>query len=248
MAETNNDAQELARLRTAWAKEHEELSQLIGKALGYPYYKDLPEFPEATGQDGVCTFHLVLPDLVDEIVEKYTDLKPDSVKSARTLALKKHGNQPYGDDTYDVHLDAVAEVVKPYGPVAQKVAYLHDTREDTDLTDDQINSQFGEIVAGCVDLCTDPKGANRKERKVAANAKLAAVPHNHKFILALVVKPADRLVNLRKSVLENNIDKMKMYLDEHDDFAKAAYRSGLCDGIWAEITVLIDTIRQRLKS
>lgn len=83
MTDTNNDAHELARLRTAWAQEHNELSQLIGKALGYPYYKDLPEFPEATEADGVCTFHLVLPDLVDEIVTKYNALKSDSVESAK---------------------------------------------------------------------------------------------------------------------------------------------------------------------
>jgi hypothetical protein len=36
-------------------KESEEIEQILGKALGYPYYKDDPKnFPTATEADGVC--------------------------------------------------------------------------------------------------------------------------------------------------------------------------------------------------
>lgn len=36
-------------------KESQEIEQILGKALGYPWYKDDPtNFPNATEADGVC--------------------------------------------------------------------------------------------------------------------------------------------------------------------------------------------------
>ena len=36
-------------------KESEEIEQILGKALGYPYYiEDFKNFPNATEADGVC--------------------------------------------------------------------------------------------------------------------------------------------------------------------------------------------------
>ena len=36
-------------------KESEEIEQILGKALGYPWFKDDPKnFPNATETDGVC--------------------------------------------------------------------------------------------------------------------------------------------------------------------------------------------------
>ena len=36
-------------------KESQEIEQILGKALGYPWYKDDPKnFPNATEADGVC--------------------------------------------------------------------------------------------------------------------------------------------------------------------------------------------------
>jgi hypothetical protein len=38
-----------------YKKETEEIEQMLGKALGYPWYKDDPDiFPKATEADGVC--------------------------------------------------------------------------------------------------------------------------------------------------------------------------------------------------
>lgn len=38
-----------------YQKELEEIEQILGKALGYPWYKDDPKnFPNATEADGVC--------------------------------------------------------------------------------------------------------------------------------------------------------------------------------------------------
>lgn len=47
--------QEIVRLREACYKEDNEIEQILGKALGYPWYKDDQKtFPGATEADGVC--------------------------------------------------------------------------------------------------------------------------------------------------------------------------------------------------
>jgi len=53
--------------------------------------------------------------------------------------------------------------------------------------------------------------------------------------LALLVKAADRLANMRACVRSKNKDFLKMYIEENKVFKEAAYRPDLCDEIWEEI-------------
>jgi len=49
------DIQKLKDVRDKMIKESQEIEQILGKALGYPWYKDdLKNFPNATEADGVC--------------------------------------------------------------------------------------------------------------------------------------------------------------------------------------------------
>jgi hypothetical protein len=66
---------------------------------------------------------------------------------------------------------------------------------------------------------------------------LAAAPPEQN--LALVVKAADRLANLRESTRTGNFAKLQMYRREQADFRTAAFRPGLCDDLWREIDALI---------
>lgn len=155
-------------------------------------------------------------------------MKPlDLVAMARAVAVVAHGDQKYGEAPYVAHLDAVAELVRGYGPQYVTVAYLHDTLEDTDLRYAQIAGMFGEYVAECVELVSDEGGRNRAARKAATNAKLAALTRDHD--VALIVKAADRLANVRAG------GKVDMYRKEHAAFRAACYREGLCPEIWAEL-------------
>ena len=85
----------------------------------------------------------------------------------------------------------------PYGEEAQVVGYLHDVVEDAGVSVERIREGFGDLVAECVALVTDPPGLDRAGRKARTNAKLAKVEGRAR--LALVVKAADRLANLRAS-------------------------------------------------
>lgn len=161
----------------------------------------------------------------------------DNIMKARDFAVAAHGDQKYGDQPYIKHLDAVVELLAPFGEQAQIIGYLHDVVEDTDVSLDAIRNQFGDSVAQCVALVTDEHGANRRERKAKTNAKLAKVTGDN--ALALIVKAADRLANLQASARGGADSKLGMYRKEHADFRQAAYRPRLCDEMWQEMESIL---------
>lgn len=161
------------------------------------------------------------------------------VDEARAFAVEAHGSQRYGEHPYAVHLDAVAALAEPYGQAARVVAYLHDVVEDTPVELQEIEERFGELVARCVAILTDEPGQSRTERKRKTYAKMASV--SDELHLALMVKAADRLANMRACVEDDRADKITMYRDEHDAFRRAAFRPGLCDDLWREMERIVDS-------
>lgn len=158
-------------------------------------------------------------------------------QEARLFAVEAHAGQKYGERPYSYHLDQVAAIAAPYGEEAVVIAYLHDTAEDTPVTLDEIEGRFGAKVAACVALLTDEAGANRKERKAKTYAKLSVVHGPHE--IALLVKAADRLANVRACIQDRQQRLWELYRSEHVAFRSAAYRPGLCDPLWAELETLL---------
>lgn len=155
---------------------------------------------------------------------------------ARDFAIAAHANQMYGTLPYSFHLDAVASLVKKYGETAATVAYLHDVVEDTRVTLEEIENIFGSLVAKCVAILTDEPGQNRKERKSKTYAKMAKVTGEEN--LALLVKAADRLANLRASITDKNDRLIATYRSEYPTFRVSVYRKNLCEEIWQELESL----------
>lgn len=156
---------------------------------------------------------------------------------ARVFAIKAHGDQKYGDRPYSFHLDMVVANLAPYGKQAQVMGYLHDVVEDTSVTKEQVEEEFGSLIGECVGLLTDEPGANRKERKAKTYEKLSHVSGPQQ--LALVVKAADRLANVKACVADGNRSLLMVYLGEQATFKAAAYRPSLCDPLWAELDDLL---------
>ncbi len=160
---------------------------------------------------------------------------------ARDFAVKAHGDQEYGEGVpYVVHLDAVAALVFPYGRELQAVAYLHDVLEDTGTTSRELVAAFGMDVAGAVVGCSDPPGGNRAQRKREANLLLGSLLESSR---ALIVKPADRLANVRACAGDHphpRPDLLEMYRAEYPEFRAAAWRPGLCPGFWEELAELLE--------
>jgi guanosine-3',5'-bis(diphosphate) 3'-pyrophosphohydrolase len=157
----------------------------------------------------------------------------DAIHRACDFAIAAHGDQRYGARRYAFHLDMVATILQPYGAQAQIVGYLHDTLEDTRATRDQIEAAFGPHVAACVAILTDEAGADRKTRETLTYAKMAEV--RGELELALIVKAADRLANVRACAADGLERKLTMYREEHVALRAAAYRRSICDALWHEL-------------
>lgn len=66
------------------AKEQWEVEQILGKALGYPWYKDDPKnFPDATEADGVCTGEHTYLTLAMEAAKLLSNKPTDTQQAAK---------------------------------------------------------------------------------------------------------------------------------------------------------------------
>lgn len=83
------DAQSAERTRAeACSRENEDISQVLGKVLGYPWFKDdRANFPDATESDGVCVGEHVAISLADEAAAKITRLRQALEAADEALAL-----------------------------------------------------------------------------------------------------------------------------------------------------------------
>ena len=107
------------------------------------------------------------------------------LKEAASFAQAAHRNQrrKYTNEPYWYHCEQVARTVDQLGGTDEQVAaaWLHDTVEDTDVTQEQINRHFGDIVGRIVDDLTDKftheafPYLNREERKGLELKRLARI-------------------------------------------------------------------------
>ncbi len=161
----------------------------------------------------------------------------NSITNARNFAIKHHGSQMYGQSPYIQHMDNMLPYLEPYGDTTCIIGYLHDIIEDTDVTYHDINMAFGDFVADCVQMCTDPVGDTRKIRKRASHIKFGrCLPYLNS---ALIVKAVDRLSNIEECIRTNDA-RLEGYRKEHPSFKAAVYRPGLCYNIWDKIDELCD--------
>lgn len=66
----------IKRLETGYSKMNEEVCQVLGKALGYPWFKDDPKnFPNATEANGVCVGEHVAESLADAAAARIKELE-----------------------------------------------------------------------------------------------------------------------------------------------------------------------------
>lgn len=160
------------------------------------------------------------------------------VEVARAFAMQAHAGQQYGQYPYIYHLDQVAYHATEFGETAVVIAYLHDILEDTDFIETSIQHHFGLEVLRCVQLLTDPEGETRISRKSALNNKLSQADES--LYLALIVKAADRVANVRFCIKSKNFNMWKRYQHEYSAFRKAAYRPNLCERLWMILDVLME--------
>lgn len=144
----------------------------------------------------------------------------DLVQRAKVFATETHQRighrRKYTDQPYEVHLKAVAQIVKLTGarPEVVAAAWLHDTVEDTPATFQDIEAAFGPDVARLVSEVTDvsrPSDGNRAARKLLDLRHLARASDEGKTI-----KLADLIDNCR-DICRNDPRFAKTYILEMAD-------------------------------
>ena len=118
---------------------------------------------------------------------------------AASFAAHKHRNQRRKDvdaSPYINHPLGLARVLAEEGgitdPATICAALLHDTVEDTDTTQEELESEFGAEIRALVQEVTDDKSLPKVERKRAQVEHAAHISDKAKR-----VKLADKICNLR---------------------------------------------------
>ena len=141
----------------------------------------------------------------------------EMVERARVFATAAHAAvgqvRKYTFEPYIVHPAEVAMIVAEAGGSEAMVAaaWLHDTVEDTGVTNEVIRAEFGAEIAELVGWLTDvsrPEHGNRAHRKALDRAHSAMAPAE-----AQTVKLADLIANTR-SIVEHDVAFAKTYLEE----------------------------------
>ena len=145
----------------------------------------------------------------------------DVISRAEKFAQEAHKDhkRKYTGLPYYTHLDEVRNIVKRAGGSIemQAAALLHDTIEDTPITEQDIRKEFGAKIAKLVVELTDvskPEDGNRATRKAIDRDKLAGVSAE-----AQTIKYAD-LISNGKDIGKNDPKFAKVYHKEKSELLK----------------------------
>ena len=153
------------------------------------------------------------------------------VDKAFALAENVHSAQlRYSGQPYIIHPIAVANILVDFGMDAQSVeaALLHDTVEDTDVTLEQLQCEFGNEVAALVDGVTKlgKVPLATKEEFQAENIRKMLLAM-YQDIRVIIIKLADRLHNMRTLDFMAPQKKRDIALETLEIYAPIAHRLGI---------------------
>jgi len=153
-----------------------------------------------------------------------------NIRQAYELAVQAHSLQRRkSGEPYILHPIAVARICAEeigLGPTAIVAALLHDVVEDTDVTLEAIEEQFGERIARIVDGLTKLDSAYNAESPQAENFKkvLSTLVDDVRVVL---IKMADRLHNMRTLGSMAHHKQLKIAAETSYIYAPLAHRLGL---------------------
>jgi len=175
----------------------------------------------------------------EELIHRVDDylVKKDveRIEKAYNLAKKAHGNQVRkSGQSYISHPVNVAYILAELNAAPEVIiaGLLHDVVEDTSVTDEMIEEQFGQTIAKLVD------GVTKLDKLAHHNKKLtrseASNENYQKLILAMVkdvrvvmVKLADRLHNMRTIQFLSEEKQKQIATETIDILAPLAHRLGM---------------------
>ena len=172
-----------------------------------------------------------LAKLTEIIGKSYTEEEIANVKKAYELAAKVHeGQKRLSGEPYIMHPLSVALILARLGMDDASIiaAMLHDTVEDTDLTNDEIKKEFGDTVAELVDGVTKIGRVplQTKEEQQAENIRKMLIAMS-RDIRVIIIKLADRLHNMRTLMYKPEQRRRDIALETIEIYAPIAHRLGI---------------------
>jgi len=173
----------------------------------------------------------VLVPLLTAYLQRWPGHETHLIRRAFAVASEAHGDQRRkSGEPYVLHPLAVAMVVAELGldDVTIAAALLHDSLEDTRLTLEDLESAFGDEVAGLVDGVTklDRVRFDTKEAQQAATMRkmLVAMARD---LRVLLIKLSDRLHNIRTVAALSPEKQARIAKETLDIYAPLANRLGM---------------------
>src|SRR5450432_779134 len=173
----------------------------------------------------------VLQPLVDRYQARHPKADTALIEQAYSVARDAHQDQVRrSGDAYITHPVGVAMVLADLGldDVTIAAALLHDAVEDTPVTLEDLELDFGPDVAGIVDGVTKLERIHfdSKEAQQAATMRKMLVAMA-KDIRVLVIKLADRLHNMRTIAAMPSEKQRRIAQETLDIYAPLAHRLGM---------------------
>ena len=181
-----------------------------------------------------------LDSLLNRVLAEVSQRRPGEdvdiiLRAARTAASAHADQYRQSGEPYLTHPLAVAGIVAELGLDASTVAaaLLHDAVEDTGLTLEGIEVEFGPVVARVVDGVTklDRLQFDSKEAQQAATIRkmLVAMANDWRVLL---IKLADRLHNMRTLGVMPDWKQRRIAQETLDIYAPLAHRLGIQQVKW----------------
>jgi GTP diphosphokinase / guanosine-3',5'-bis(diphosphate) 3'-diphosphatase len=177
-----------------------------------------------------------IPELVDKVRRYYPQADIDLLERTYEFARRAHGDQRrVSGEPYVEHPYAAACILADMQLDLPSIcaALLHDVPEDTDVTLDEIEQEFGLEIARLVDGVTKLSRISwdTLEEKQAENLRkmFLAMAEDARVVL---IKLADRLHNMRTLAPLPEGKRRKISQETLDIFAPLAHRLGIWEFKW----------------
>lgn len=189
------------------------------------YRQDLMEYPlDPPQQDDLDQLLQVCRDHLDELNEEMI------AKAFRLCFISHKGEKRASGEPYYYHPVAVAKIVASeinIDDVSVVAALLHDTVEDTEVTLNYIEKEFGDTVAHLIDGVTKISGVFKSRDTKQAETFMKLLLSMAEDIRVVLIKFADRLHNMRTIQHLPRDKQLKIASETRELYAPLAHRFGL---------------------
>ena len=179
----------------------------------------------------MCDGYVYYEPIADKVIKAYSAADAAAIERAFEFAFGAHsGQRRKSGEPYIIHPVAVADILIGFGMDAQSVeaALLHDTVEDTPVTEDDIKKNFGASVALLVDGVTKlgkvPLASKEEQQAENLRKLLLAMCED---IRVIIIKLADRLHNMRTLKFVPEQKRRDTARETIEIYAPIAHRLGI---------------------